>query len=266
MCVHAKELYSSHICNYLCAIFVLWYEVEVEPKPELASGQNVNPNASLFTCDTYVGRFYTLNESLDCDFENSIAINTNNTVINLNNSSILGSGYLNPYTGILISNKENVTLTGNGIVGHFQIGVYIDNSKNVNISIVNFTGNEVSIHAANSSGILIDNNQFYTNTAGIKSYSIGDSVISNNAFDSNDISSISLFGSHDNIINGNLISSSLNGIFVDIKSTNTSLNSNHFTRSFGVDINIGNGGKFDEIDNSISNNTCSISISETLCR
>ena len=173
---------------------------------------------------------------------------------------------MNPYTGILISNKENVTLTGNGIVGHFQIGVYIDNSKNVDISIVNFTGNEVSIHAPNSSGILIDNNQFYTNTAGIKSYSIGDSVISNNAFDSNDISSISLFGSHDNIINGNLISSSLNGIFVDIKSTNTSLNSNHFTRSFGVDINIGNGGKFDEIDNSISNNTCSISISETLCR
>ena len=62
--------------------FVRWYvEVEVEPKPELASGQNVNPNASLFTCDTYVGRFYTLNESLDCDFENGIAINTNNTVL-----------------------------------------------------------------------------------------------------------------------------------------------------------------------------------------
>jgi hypothetical protein len=44
------------------------------------------------------------------------------------------------------------------------------------------------------------------------------------------------------------------------------LNSNHFTRSFGVDINIGNGGKVDEIDNSISNNTCSTSIPETLCR
>ena len=247
--------------------FVLWYvEVEVEVEPELASGQNVNPDASLFNCDSYDGKFYTLNESLDCDSENGIAINTNNTVINLNNFSILGSGYLNPYTGILISNKENVTLTGNGIVGHFQIGVYINNSKNVDISIVNFTGNEISIYVANSSGILIDNNQFYTNTAGIKFYTIGDSVISNNTFDSNDISSISLFGSHDNIINDNLISSSLNGIFVDTKSTNTSLNSNHFTRSFGVDINIGNGGKFNEIDNPISNNTCSISIPETLCR
>ena len=72
--------------------------------------------------------------------------------------------------------------------------------------------------------------------------------------------------SHDNIINNNLISSSLNGIFVDTKSTNTSLKSNHFTRSFGVDINIGNGGKFNEIDNSILNNTCSISIPEALCR
>jgi len=243
--------------------FVLW---NVEVEPELASGQNMDPDASLFKCDTYVGKFYTLNESLDCDFENGITINTNNTVFNLNNFSILGSGYLNPFTGILISNKENVTLTGNGIVGHFQIGVYINNSKNVDISIVNFTGNEISVYVANSSGILIDNNQFYTNTAGIKFYTIGDSVISNNTFDSNNISSISLFGSHDNIINDNLISSSLNGIFVDTKSTNTSLNSNHFTRSFGVDINIGNGGKFNEIDNSISNNTCSISIPETLCR
>ena len=265
MCVHAKELYSSHFCSYLCTFFVLWY-VEVEVEPELASGQNVHPDASLFKCDSYVSEFYTLNKSLDCDFENGIAINTNNTVINLNNFSILGSGYLNPYIGILISNKENVTLTGNGVVGHFQIGVYINNSKNVVISIVNFTGNEISIYSANSSGILIDNNRFYTNTAGIKFYTIGDSVISNNTFDSNDISSISLFGSRDNIINDNLISSSLNGIFVDTKSTNTSLNSNHFTRSFGVDINIGNGGKINEIENSLSNNTCSISIPETLCR
>ena len=58
----------------------------------------------------------------------------------------------------------------------------------------------------------------------------------------------------------------LNGIFIDTKSTYTSLNSNHFTRSFGVDINIGNGGKFNEIGNSISNNTCSISIPEKLCK
>ena len=127
-------------------------------------------------------------------------------------------------------------LKGNGIVGHFQIGVYINNSKNVDVSIVNFTGNEISIYATNSSGILIDNNQFYTNTDGIKSFTIDDSAISNNWFDSNDISSISLFGSHDNIINGNYISSILNGIFVDTKSTNATLNSNQFTRSFGVDI------------------------------
>ena len=76
--------------------FVLWYvEVEVEPRPELASRLNIKSNASLFTCDSYVGKYYTLNESLDCDFENGIAINTNYTVINLNNFSILGSGYLN---------------------------------------------------------------------------------------------------------------------------------------------------------------------------
>jgi parallel beta-helix repeat protein len=255
------EIFLPRTCVVISALFFILLYVE------LANGQNVNPDPSLFTCDSYVGNIYTLNTSLKCDFENGIAISTNNTVIYLNNSSIFGSGYLNPYTGILISNKENVTLTGNGIIGHFQIGVHIDNSKNVNISIVNFTGNEISIYATNSSGILIDNNEFYTNTAGIKFYTIDDSAISNNRFDSNDISSISLFGSHNNIINDNHVSSSLNGIFVDTKSTNASLNSNQFTRSFGVDINIGNGGgKFDDINNSISNNTCAISIPETLCR
>ncbi len=112
----------------LGTFFVLWY-VDLELELELTSGQNVNPDVSLFTYDSYVGKFYMLNESLDCDFENGIAINTNNTIFNPNNSSILGSGYVNPYTGILISNKESVTLTGNEIVSHFQIGVYINNSK-----------------------------------------------------------------------------------------------------------------------------------------
>ncbi len=254
------EIFLPRTCVVIFALFFILLYVE------LANGQNVNPDPSLFTCDSYVGKIYTLNTSLKCDFENGIAISTNNTDIYLNNSSIFGSGYLNPYTGILISNKENVTLTGNGIIGHFQIGVHIDNSKNVNISIVNFTGNEISIYATNSSGVLIDNNEFYTNTAGIKFHTIDNSSISNNRFDSNDISSISLFGSHNNIINDNHVSSSLNGIFVDTKSTNATLNANQFTRSFGVDINIGNGGKFYDINNSISNNTCAISIPETLCR
>ena len=55
----------------------------------------------------------------------------------------------------------------------------------------------------------VDNNRFYTNTVGVKFSTNGDSIISNNIFDSNDISSISLFGSHDNTINDNLISSRL---------------------------------------------------------
>jgi parallel beta-helix repeat protein len=255
-----------HTFVVIFALFFVLLYVEVVFEVEPASGQNMGPDANLFRCAFHVDKFYTLNESLDCDFKNGIAINTNNTVINLNNFSILGSGYLNPYIGILISNKENITLRGTGTVGHFQIGVYVNNSKNVDISRINFTGNEISIYSANSSDIIIDNNRFYTNTAGIKFYTIGDSVISNNVFDSNDISSISLLGSHNNIVDDNLISSSLNGMFVDTKSTNTSLNSNHFTRSFGVDINIGNGGKFKEIEYSISNNTCAISIPETLCK
>ena len=181
-----------HTFVFIFALFfVLWYvEVDIEIEPSLASGQNMGPDANLFQCVFHIGKFYSLNQSLDCDFKNGIAINTNNTVINLNNFSISGWGYLNPYFGILISNKENVSLIGTGTVGHFQIGVYVNNSKNVDIFRVNFTGNGISIYSANSSEILIDNNRFYTNTAGIKFYTIGDSVISNNVFDSNDISSI----------------------------------------------------------------------------
>ena len=97
MCVYAKDLYSSHFCVIFALFFVLWYiEVDVEIALELASGQNMVPDANLFPCVSHFGKFYSLNHSLDCDFKNGIAINTNNTVINLDNFSISGSGYLNP--------------------------------------------------------------------------------------------------------------------------------------------------------------------------
>ena len=81
-----------HTFVFIFALFfVLWYvEVDIEIEPSLASGQNMGPDANLFQCVFHIGKFYSLNQSLDCDFKNGIAINTNNTVINLNNFSISG--------------------------------------------------------------------------------------------------------------------------------------------------------------------------------
>ena len=86
-----------------------------------------------------------------------------------------------------------------------------------------------------------------------------------NFFDSNDIAAISLFESYDNIIENNVISSSLNDIFIDNKSDNITINANAFTRNFGVEVNIGNGKDINEPLSLVSNNTCTISIPESIC-
>jgi len=160
---------------------------------------------------------------------------------------------------------SNITLHGDGRIGHFDTGVIINNSKNVKISKMNFTGNKVSINTINSSEIFITNNFLYTNTAGIKFYNVNSSLVSANFFDSNDISGISLFDSHNDKIINNSISSSLNGIFVDTNSNNITINSNTFTRNFGVEINLGDGKEIIEPLNLVSNNTCTISIPESIC-
>jgi len=182
-----------------------------------------------------------------------------------NSYSLLGSGYLNPHTGILISNVSNINLHGDGRIGHFDIGVLINNSKNVNVTNMNFTGNKVSIKVINSSDIFITNNYLYTNTAGIKFYNVNSSIISANSLDSNDMSSISIFGSYGDKITNNFISSSLNGMFMDTKSNNITINSNIFTRNFGVEINLGDGKETLEPLNLLFNNTCTISIPESIC-
>ena len=220
----------------------------------------------IFTfCNKNIEENLILNNSNSCDYVNGIIINKSNINLDFNSSSILGSGYLNPYIGISISDVSNITLHGDGRIGHFDTGVIINNSKNVNISKMNFTGNKVSIKIINSSEIIITNNFLYTNTAGIKFYNVNSSLVSANFFDSNDISGISLFDSYNGEIINNAISSSLNGIFVDTNSNNITINSNTFTRNFGVEINLGDGKEIIEPLNLVSNNTCTISIPESIC-
>ena len=227
--------------------------------------QSIEDPSSKFCGKSVNKSHYFLNNSISCDFKNGIIINNSNTNFDFNSSSLLGSGYLSPYTGILISNVSNVTIQGDGQIGHFATGLVVNNSKNVYISDINFTGNEDSIRVINSSGILIIDNYLYTNTAGIKFHNVNNSVVLTNFFDSNDIAAISLFESYDNIIGNNLISSSLNGIFIDNMSNNITINSNVFTRNFGVEVNIGNGKEINEPLNLVSNNTCTISIPEFIC-
>lgn len=225
------------------------------------NAQNISSN----DCNIYVNHSQSLQNSLVCNYMNGVIINSDNVTLDLNSSVLLGSGYLNPYTGITIANKSNIILKGSGIVGHYQTGLLIDNSTNIDISSINFTANEISILVKNSSYINIDDNNLYTNTVGAKFYNVDNSSISKNYFESNDISAISLFKSKYNILRNNSISSSLNGIYLDSKSQNNTIDANGFYRSFGVDINLGNGGKINQSLDLVFNNTCHVTIPESLC-
>jgi hypothetical protein len=140
-----------------------------------------DPSSKL--CEKSVNKsHYFLNHSISCDFINGLIIYNSNINLDFSSSSLLGSGYLSPYTGILLSNISNVTIQGDGRIGHFATGVLVNNSKNVYISNINFAGNEVSIKVINSSGISITVNYLYTNTAGIKFYNVNNSVVLSNFF------------------------------------------------------------------------------------
>ena len=96
-----------------------------------------DPNSKI--CDKSVNKsHYFLNHSISCDFINGLIINNSNINFDFNSSSPIGSGYLSPYTGILISNISNVTIQGDGRIGHFARGVLVNNSKNVYILNLNF--------------------------------------------------------------------------------------------------------------------------------
>ena len=63
-------------------------------------------------------------------FLNYIKINDNNMNCGFYTSSLLGFGYLNPYIGILILNTAKLTLLGDDHIGHFVIGILVNNYKN----------------------------------------------------------------------------------------------------------------------------------------
>ncbi|WP_159357428.1 NosD domain-containing protein [Candidatus Nitrosocosmicus agrestis] len=253
---------SIHSCTIVVVFTLALFSIVFS---EQCFSQINTQNVTSTDCNIYINHSQTLKNSIMCNYENGIIINDNNITLDLNSSELLGSGYLNPYTGIIISDKSNILLKGSGSVGHYQTGLLIDNSTNIDISSLNFTANEISILVKNSSYIKIDDNNLFTNTAGVKLYTVNNSSISNNYFESNDISAISLFTSKNNTLNNNSISSSLNGIYLDPESQNITIDSNRFSRSFGVDINLGNGGKINQSLGQVFNNTCHVTIPELLC-
>lgn len=70
------------------------------------SGQSKGLN----DCNIYINHSQALQNSLACNYENGIIINSDNVTLDLNRSALLGSGYLNPYTGITIADKSNIIL------------------------------------------------------------------------------------------------------------------------------------------------------------
>lgn len=245
--------------------FVFFIHLLIFQQLQLPLAQSSNQDLETNNCG-FQNRFdFVLQRSIYCYYQNAIYINNSNIELNLNKSSITGSGYLYPHYGVIISDKENITIKGPGKIAHFQVGILIENSKKINISSINLTGNEISVLIKNSSEIYLDKNQLYTNTAGIKGKFLDNSIISNSYFDSNDLYSVAIFSSYQNKIYKNNISSSLNSVFMDKYSFHNSVDSNHFLKSSGSDINYGNGAKVNKLDNFISNNTCFLSIPDGLC-
>ena len=220
--------------------------VEIHP----ACGQNVQGNVKLIS-------------NLICKGDGLI-VGANNTNIDMNGFSLKGPGLDSNKVGIMIAGQHNVTISGNGIVTGFQSGIYLSGSNDVFVHDINTNNNKVAFYVTGSQNSEITNNMINKNTIGVALHSSDGADIKFNQLSQNKLSGVTLINSANNLINGNNILNTTNGIFLD---TQSSLNYVDFNNVFNnvLDINNANNLPININNNHYTNNNCLTSLPSGLC-
>jgi parallel beta-helix repeat protein len=229
------------------------------------------------SCGQTVTEDVTLTSDLMCETGDGLIVSADNVAINLNGYTIssadetdstdLATGY-DGNSGILVTNAENVAISGLGGIEGFDAGVRFVGSSGGQVSNVDFTNNNVGIVMSGADETEISKNRMTQNGIAIVSASSNEATIAFNSAMANELQGFVLSGSNDNIIAANtLYGNGDNGIYVDIRSTGNTIDFNTAFGSETADINNADGQPTSVNGNTYGeHNNCGVSLPPGLCR
>jgi parallel beta-helix repeat protein len=235
----------------------------------------LDPSNGVASCGEVVTEDVVLTADLQCDGDGLI-VDADNVAINLNgykissagetDSTDLATGY-DGNSGILVTDADNVVISGLGGIEGFDAGVRFLGSSGGEVSDVAFTNNNVGIVMSGAQGTEISRNTMTNNGFAIVSASSNEATMAFNSAVANELQGIVLTGSDDNVIAANsLYGNGDNGIYVDIMSTGNTIDFNTAYGHETADLNNADGQPTSVNGNTYGeHNNCGISLPAGLC-
>lgn len=237
----------------------------------------IDSSNGVASCGQDVTEDVTLTSDLMCETGDGLIVSADNVAINLNGYTIssadetdstdLATGY-DGNTGILVTDADNVVISGLGGIEGFDAGVRFVGSSGGQVTDVDFTNNNVGIVMSGADETEISKNRMTQNGIAIVSASSNEATIAFNSAMANELQGFVLTGSNDNILAANtLYGNGDNGIYVDIRSTGNTIDFNTAFGSETADINNADGQPTSVNGNTYGeHNNCGISLPAGLCR
>jgi parallel beta-helix repeat protein len=229
----------------------------------------------MVSCGEVITEDTTLQQDLSCP-EDGVIIRESGIEFNMNGHTIsctdeddlvdLSTDY-NGYSGILVSNVDDVTITGLGEISDCERGIAFTGSSGAQVTDVALTENGVGVLVSGSTEIVINSNTLDSNSFGVVSESSDHGVISFNQVTSNEEAGIVILDSDVTTIAGNgVFANGETGIFLDEQSTDNLIDYNNVFAHGEADLNNADGTPTNVNNNNFGeNNNCGTSTPAGLC-
>ncbi|MDQ4012969.1 MAG: right-handed parallel beta-helix repeat-containing protein [Thermoproteota archaeon] len=236
----------------------------------------LSPSSGVATCGEIVTEDVTLTSDLECGPGDGLIVGASGVTINLNGYSITssdeaGSDPAMNYdgsSGILVTNADNVDISGLGEIDGFTNGVTFMGSSGGQVADVQLANNDVGVLMQNSEGTDVSRNTITNNGIALISDSSNHAAIAFNQIVANLEQGILLLGSDHNVVAANnMFGNGDNGIYLDIMSNDNTIDFNTVFGHEVADLNNDEGRSTNVNQNSFGeNNNCGTSTPGGLCR
>jgi parallel beta-helix repeat protein len=237
----------------------------------------LTPGGGVASCGQIVTEDVTLTSDLDCGNGEGLIVGASGVTINLNGYSIssgddassedLSMDY-DGSSGILVSNADDVAITGLGEIIGFDRGVTFMGSSGGQVTDLQLADNGIGVLMSGSTGTELSRNTITNNGIAAISDSSNEGVVAFNQIVANVENGILLLGSDDNVVAANnMFGNGENGIYLDILSNDNTVDYNTVFGHEMADMNNAGGQPTNVNQNSFGdNNNCGTSHPGGLCR